>query len=128
MKVYLKCWRGSQLLANYEFTVPASQAALPVLDRSALIAEAKSNLTTERLAFRPYDGIRFVIIGWDLTATSPADPSTVPGKQDNQHDANESHDFGQRQPTQDAEYDALDHGMIRLETATCAIQSTQPPP
>jgi hypothetical protein len=62
-KVYVKCWRGSQLLATYEFGVPASQAAPPILpDRDTLIAAAQTDLTNDRLAGPPYDGIRFQIV------------------------------------------------------------------
>jgi hypothetical protein len=61
--VHVKCWRGGQLLADYEFLVPGSAASPPIPDRDMLIAEAQSNLTNERLAGPPYDGIRFEIVG-----------------------------------------------------------------
>jgi hypothetical protein len=62
-KVYVKCWRGSQLLATYECGVPASKAAPPILpDGDTLIAEAQANLVNDRLAGPPYDGIRFQIV------------------------------------------------------------------
>ena len=62
-KVYVKCWRGSQLLATYECATPASQAAHSTLpNRDTLIAEAQANLANDRLAGPPYDGIRFQIV------------------------------------------------------------------
>jgi hypothetical protein len=61
--VYVKCWRGGQLLATYEFGVPGSAAAPPILpDTATLTAEAQTNLANERLAFPPYDGIRFEVV------------------------------------------------------------------
>jgi len=63
MKVYVKCWRGAQLLATYEFGVPGSAAAPPIMpDRGALIAEAQTNLANEHLAGPPYGRIRFEIV------------------------------------------------------------------
>jgi hypothetical protein len=61
-KVYVKCWKGSQLLATYEFGVPASAAAPPLFDAAGMISEAKSQLTTDRLAFPPYDEIRCEVV------------------------------------------------------------------
>jgi hypothetical protein len=53
-KIYVKCWRGSQLLETYEFTVPGSAASSPILpDRDTLIAEAQTALTNGRLAGPP---------------------------------------------------------------------------
>jgi hypothetical protein len=55
--VYVKCWLGSQVLASYEFLMPATKAAPPVIQPDTPIAEAKSNLTADRLAYPPYDDI-----------------------------------------------------------------------
>lgn len=59
--VYIKCWQGSRLLRTYDFLVGGSQASPPIIEPDTLKAEARSNLTTEHLAFPPYDGIRFEI-------------------------------------------------------------------
>jgi hypothetical protein len=61
-KVFVKCWRRSQLLATYEFRVPASLAAPPLFDTVELISDAKSQLTTDRLAFPPYYDIRCELV------------------------------------------------------------------
>ena len=62
-RVWVKCWRGSQLLATYELGVPGSLASPPILpDHNTLIAEAQMGLTNDGLAGPPYDGIRFQIV------------------------------------------------------------------
>jgi hypothetical protein len=61
-KVFVKCWRRRQLLATYEFRVPASISSPPLFDGAELISDAKSQLTTDRLAFPPYDDIRCEVI------------------------------------------------------------------
>jgi hypothetical protein len=61
--VWVHCYREGSLLRSYDFgiPVPADPRALMLPSRDELEAQAKTHLTTERLAFPPYEGIRFEI-------------------------------------------------------------------
>ena len=62
-KVWVHCYQGTTLLRSYDFgvPVPADPRAFRLPTKEHLEAEAKTNLTTERLAFPPYTGITFRI-------------------------------------------------------------------
>ena len=62
-KIMVHCYQGDTLLRSYDFGVAetANDAALRLPTREGLEAEAKTNLTNERLARPPYDGIKFKI-------------------------------------------------------------------
>lgn len=62
LTIYVDCLRDGRLIRTYDFLCPASLAfpPLPPADEK-LILEAKSNLTTERLATPPYAGIKFQV-------------------------------------------------------------------
>jgi hypothetical protein len=60
--IYVDCLRDGKLIRTYDFLRPASLGlpAPPPVDEM-LILEAKSNLTTERLATPPYERIKFQV-------------------------------------------------------------------
>jgi hypothetical protein len=60
--IIVRCWRGKELLAAYELPCGESLGPTSLPDRAGLIAEAQTNLTNERLAGPPYDGIRFEVV------------------------------------------------------------------
>jgi len=62
-KIWIHCYRDGAPLRSYDFgvPVPADPSAFQWPSREPLEAAAKTQLTTERLAFPPYDGIRFEI-------------------------------------------------------------------
>ncbi len=60
-RAFVDCWGGGKIIATYDFGLP--QAILPGKspDNAELIEEARSQLTNDRLAFPPYDGITFKV-------------------------------------------------------------------
>jgi len=60
-KIFVDCRRGAEILATYEFAwqPPLDARAATALEQDELIKQAKTNLTDERRAFPPYDGIAF---------------------------------------------------------------------
>jgi len=60
---WVHCYRDGTLLRSYDFgaPLPVDASAFQWPSRESLEAEVKTNLTTERLAFPPYEGIRFEI-------------------------------------------------------------------
>lgn len=63
LKIWVHCYKGDALLRSYDFGVgiPLDASALELPTREALETEAKTNLTNERLAYPPYEGIKFKI-------------------------------------------------------------------
>jgi hypothetical protein len=61
--IWVRCYRGDSLLRSYDFGWPESlnPAADTRPSGQGLENEAKTNLTTEGLAWPPYDGMKFVI-------------------------------------------------------------------
>jgi hypothetical protein len=59
---YVDCFRDGKLITTYEFLCPGSLALPPQPPANEkLILEAKTNLTDERLAVPPYEGITFKV-------------------------------------------------------------------
>lgn len=61
--IWVHCYRDGSLLRSYDFGVPETMNDAAVRQPSAkeLEDQAKTNLTTEKLAFPPYTGITFEI-------------------------------------------------------------------
>lgn len=61
--VWVHCYKGRDtLLRSYDFGVAVPLTGeLKLPTREHLESQAKTNLTNERLAFPPYDGIKFKI-------------------------------------------------------------------
>ncbi len=63
-KVFVDCVKDGSLIATYPFSYDETLALLdktPPPHSSGLIEGAKTNLTDERKAFPPYEGIEFKI-------------------------------------------------------------------
>ena len=60
--VFVDCWRDGKLLASYEFGYGRAQDGSGSPPDASFVAEAKDNLTNERLARPPYEGIRFQVV------------------------------------------------------------------
>jgi hypothetical protein len=60
-KIFVDCRRGGKLIASYEHGWPIAVLPVPAPDRKLLIDQAKSQLTTDRLASPPYDDITFEV-------------------------------------------------------------------
>jgi hypothetical protein len=60
-KIFVDCFRAGEFVVSYDFGIP--QPIMPGLppDVDQLIDEAKTNLSNDRLAFPPYEGITFKI-------------------------------------------------------------------
>ena len=58
-KIFVDCWRGGKLIASYEFGWPIGLLPGAPPERNRLIDQAKSLLTSNRIASPPYDGITF---------------------------------------------------------------------
>jgi len=58
-KIWVHCKRDGQVIASYDFGLAESLGPSSPPERSALILEAKTNLTNQGIAFPPYDGITF---------------------------------------------------------------------
>lgn len=60
--IFVDCSRDGKIIMTYDFLCPASLAAPPVLPpNDDFVKQAKTNLTTERLAVPPYAGMTFRI-------------------------------------------------------------------
>jgi hypothetical protein len=59
--IFVDCFRDGTLMRTYDFLCPATLGPTTPPRDEDLILEAKNNLSTERLAAPPYDGIRFVV-------------------------------------------------------------------
>lgn len=55
----VECQRNGEVIASYTFSVPHSIAAPGMADATQVMEDAKAQLTTDRLAFPPYDDIKF---------------------------------------------------------------------
>ena len=60
-KILVDCRRNGESIRVYDFGWPIGMVPGPPPDRNSLIDEAKSNLTTERLAFPPWEDIEFEV-------------------------------------------------------------------
>ena len=62
-KALIHCYRDGTLLRSYDFGIPETMndAAVRQPRSKELEDQAKTNLTTEKLAFPPYAGITFKI-------------------------------------------------------------------
>ena len=58
---FVDCFRGDVLIASYPFGYGQTLEPTPPPSNESLVVGAKTNLSTERLAFPPFDGIRFVV-------------------------------------------------------------------
>ena len=61
--IWVRCYRGKALLRSYEFGVaePMDPRKVAPPNQKDLIDQAKSSLTTERIAFPSYEGIEFKV-------------------------------------------------------------------
>jgi hypothetical protein len=60
--VFVDCFSVDTIIRTYEFGCPVNAAGVASQPSNEdLISEAKSNLTCEKLAKPPYDGIKFVV-------------------------------------------------------------------
>ena len=59
--VIVTCFRDGREIAEYQLGLPETIGLSAPPDRNELIAQAKSNLTTERKAGPPYEGIEFKV-------------------------------------------------------------------
>jgi hypothetical protein len=63
-KIFVDCLKNGSSIATYEFGFAETLELLdktPPPDNSELIEESKNNLTLERKAFPPYEGVEFRI-------------------------------------------------------------------
>jgi hypothetical protein len=60
--VIVKCRRGKELIASYPLSYARTIGPSSPPPTETFVAEAKSNLTTEGLAFPPYEGIKFEVV------------------------------------------------------------------
>ena len=60
-QVFVECWSGGKLIKTYDFGVPDAILPGKPPGPDALVGEAKTMLTNDRLAFPPYDGITFKV-------------------------------------------------------------------
>jgi hypothetical protein len=60
-QVFVDCSRDGQVIASYEFGYGETQGPSPPPNHQHLIAETKTNLTTQRIAFPPYARIGFKV-------------------------------------------------------------------
>ena len=59
--IYVDCLRDGMLIRTYDFLCPATLGpSAPPADEQ-LILQAKDNLSTERLAAPPFEGIKFEV-------------------------------------------------------------------
>jgi len=56
-KIFVDCWRQGELIASYEYGLPEGRLPGAPPERQSLIDQAKSQLTTDRKASPPYQGI-----------------------------------------------------------------------
>jgi hypothetical protein len=62
MTIYVDCLRDGKLIRTYDFLCPASLGLPPSPPpHEQLILEAKGNLSSERLATPPFEGIKFKV-------------------------------------------------------------------
>jgi len=59
--VFVDCVRNGQVLAFYQFGYGETLAPTARPEHQSLMAQAKTNLTNERIAFPPYTGIEFKV-------------------------------------------------------------------
>ena len=59
--VFVDCHRDDKIIATYELGEVSGLLHGPKPDASELIAHAQTNLTNERIAFPPYEGVTFTI-------------------------------------------------------------------
>ncbi len=59
--IYVDCRRDGKLIATYDFGWPITAVPGPLPERNTMTSQAKDALTSQRLAFPPYDGIEFVV-------------------------------------------------------------------
>jgi hypothetical protein len=60
-QVFVDCVREGQVIASYDFGYGETIGPSARPDHPSLIAEAKSNLTSQRIAHPPYAGIEFKV-------------------------------------------------------------------
>jgi hypothetical protein len=60
-KALVDCRRNGQSIRTYDFGLPESSGLTALPSKQELIDVAKSNLTTERLAFPPWADIEFEV-------------------------------------------------------------------
>ena len=59
--IFLDCWRRGKLIASHEYGLATGMLPGTSMDKDTLIDQSKSQLTTDELAFPPYDGITFSV-------------------------------------------------------------------
>jgi len=59
--IFVDCFRNGRLLVSYEFGEPVGLIPGKPASDESLRDEAKSNLTSDRIALPPYDGFTFNI-------------------------------------------------------------------
>jgi hypothetical protein len=60
-KARVDCRRNGESIRTYDFGLPESLGLTVPPSRQSLIDQAKDNLTTERLAFPPWEDIEFEV-------------------------------------------------------------------
>jgi hypothetical protein len=60
-QVFVNCLRDGQVIASYQFAYGETQGPSQPPNHQRLIAEAKTNLTTQGIAFPPYAGVEFKV-------------------------------------------------------------------
>jgi hypothetical protein len=59
--IFVDCFRDGTLIRTYDFLCPATVGPTTPPRDEELISLARTNLSNERLATFPFDGIRFVV-------------------------------------------------------------------
>jgi hypothetical protein len=60
-RVFVDCVRDGQVVASYDFGYAETQGPSMPPNHQSLIAEAKTNLTNQAIAYPPYAGIEFKV-------------------------------------------------------------------
>jgi hypothetical protein len=59
--IYADCLRDGKVIRTYDFLCPATLGPSAPPSNEQLISEAKNNLSNERLAAPPFEGITFQV-------------------------------------------------------------------
>ena len=57
--IYVDCLRDGDLIASHEYGWVSGALPSPAPDQQSLIDQSKTQLTNDRLAFPPYQGVTF---------------------------------------------------------------------
>jgi hypothetical protein len=60
-RVFVDCVRDGQVIASYDFGYGETIGPSLLPGHQSFIAEAKSNLTSEAIAYPPYAGVEFKV-------------------------------------------------------------------